>query len=71
MAVSLLALCAGCSLPPGGFLVLISVRGWVEPRAIVQLEGLAGGQFQWTVTNLSVKFPELKIFLSEVLNHSL
>jgi hypothetical protein len=43
MAARLSALCAGCPLPPGflwRFLVLISVRGWVDSRAIVRPEGL-------------------------------
>jgi hypothetical protein len=40
MAVRLSALCTGCPLPPGRFLVLICVRGYISPRAIVQLKRL-------------------------------
>jgi hypothetical protein len=40
MAVRLTALRAGRHLPPGRSLVLISLRGWVDPGTIVRLEGL-------------------------------
>jgi hypothetical protein len=40
MAVRLSALRAGRPLSPGKFLVLISVKVCVDPRAIVRLEGL-------------------------------
>jgi hypothetical protein len=40
MAVRLSAVCTGRPLPPGRFLVLISVRACVNLRATVKLEGL-------------------------------
>jgi hypothetical protein len=38
MAWRLSGLCIGRPLPPGRFLVLIYVRGWVDSRAIVRLD---------------------------------
>jgi hypothetical protein len=43
------SLLQGPSLPPGRCLVLISIRGCVEPRDTVRLEGL--GQLKNTVTS--------------------
>jgi hypothetical protein len=40
MALRLSALRAGRPLPAGRFLVIISVKGWVDLKAIVRLEGL-------------------------------
>jgi hypothetical protein len=34
------ASCTGHALPPGRFLILISIRGWINTRAIVWLDGL-------------------------------
>jgi hypothetical protein len=50
MAVNLSVLSAGRPLPPGRFLVLISLRGWVDPsaagsiRAIKKFNDLIGNQ---------------------------
>jgi hypothetical protein len=53
MAARLSALRAGRFLPTGKFLVLISVRDWVDPRAIVRLEGL--GQLKNLMISLGIE----------------
>jgi hypothetical protein len=53
MAVRLSALDAGRPLPPGRFLVLISVRSWVDRRVIVRLKGL--GQLKNPMTSSGIE----------------
>jgi hypothetical protein len=53
MVMRLSALLTSCPLPLGRFLVLISVRGSVDPRAIVRLEGL--GQLKNPMASLGIE----------------
>jgi hypothetical protein len=56
MAVRLWALRVGRPLPPRRFLVLISLIGWIDPRAKVRLEGL--GQMREGQTNIFVHYSD-------------
>jgi hypothetical protein len=53
MAMALSALRAGHHLPPGRFLVLISVRGLVDPKVIARLGGL--GQMKNPTTSSGIE----------------
>jgi hypothetical protein len=53
MAVTLSVSSSSPPLPPGRFLVVISVRGLVDPRPVVQLEGL--GQLKNPVTSSGIE----------------
>jgi hypothetical protein len=67
MGVMQLALRAGRPIPPppGRFLVLISVRGWVDPTTIVQLEWL--GQLKNPGTSSGIESATFRL-VTECLN---
>jgi hypothetical protein len=50
MEMRLSVLRAGRTLPPGIFVVLISVRGLADPREMVRLEG--SGQLENAITKI-------------------